>query len=323
MSKQLILILLLSGFILLLNGSITRIEYFFDTDPGLGYGTSLAFSGSTEAHVSADISATNLTNGLHFLYIRAVDNLGKWSLLNCKPFIKESTASANITRLEYFFDTDPGAGNGTAIPITPAGEVIYADDLTLSEVSNGLHFFFLRAQNSLGYWSLMSSKMILITSDIVPDLARAEWYFKGGDADPNTIYSLILPELTTDITGQLSLSISQLTQDQDYQLHFYMVSVDGKKSLEQIMDFHCNFTPQNVTLVVNGEAANLSWSDIPGTAYYKLSLKDAPLETGTVYNLTDTEYTGTSLEHSQMYSITAVEATKGNKDAELKIESGK
>ena len=290
MSKPLTLILLLAGFILLLSGNIARIEYFFDTDPGLGNGTALAFTGGAEANVSQNISVANLPNGLHFLYIRAKDTAGNWSLHSCKPVIKESAADATITRLEYFFDTDPGVGYGTAIPVTPANEVVYAGDLVLAGVSTGLHFFFLRAQNSLGYWSLLSTKMLLVSADAAPDLDRVEWYFTGSGADPGQKYTHPYSSPLVEVSEQFAISVSFLNQDGEYQLHFYSVNTLGQKSLEEIYPFTANFTPLNVSIAINGSQLTLSWDEIIGSAYYKVLVKNDPADPGILHTETDTDY---------------------------------
>ena len=51
-------------------------EYYIDTDPGAGHGISLTYANGT---VSGTAAISNLSPGLHRLYIRAKDNAGNWS----------------------------------------------------------------------------------------------------------------------------------------------------------------------------------------------------------------------------------------------------
>ena len=48
----------------------------------------------------------------------------------------------DITRLEYFIDTDPGYGSATNIPITPDPSVATSFSMVTSGISYGVHFLF-------------------------------------------------------------------------------------------------------------------------------------------------------------------------------------
>lgn len=181
MYKQAILLLLLSGFILLLPAAINRIEYFWDTDPGLGNGIALSFSGNPDAVANANVSAANLTNGLHVLYTRAQDSEGKWSQTGHRLVFKIGTDTANITRLEYYFDSDPGYGNGAALSFTPGSQIIYLDAVGTAGLPYGLHSFHIRAQNALGYWSQNTARNFVKIPSSVPDLSSVICYFDGNE----------------------------------------------------------------------------------------------------------------------------------------------
>ncbi|MFT3704271.1 MAG: hypothetical protein QM802_18025 [Agriterribacter sp.] len=108
--------------------NITRAEYFIDTDPGEGNGTNISITpGVNLSNATASINVNGLTNGVHRLYIRARNNEGKWSITHTKDFLYDADipyrtappAAQNITGAEYYIDTDPGEGKGTAITITP------------------------------------------------------------------------------------------------------------------------------------------------------------------------------------------------------------
>ena len=98
---------------------IVEAEYFIDTDPGVGNGTSISMSGEV---IDSDfaIPTTSLSEGIHKLYVRTLGIDGNWSLYANEVFYINPVQvnSANITSAEYFVDTDPGVGNGTALALT-------------------------------------------------------------------------------------------------------------------------------------------------------------------------------------------------------------
>jgi hypothetical protein len=136
--------------------NIVAAEYFFETDPGTGLGTSVTF-----VH---DVNVTNLVfnldlnaipKGIHHFFIRAKDEFGRWSLTNDKVVICEPGTLPDIVQAEYFIDTDPGSGMGTNVPVTPANNIdnlVFMIDMT--PLTAGNHNLFLRAKDSYGKWSL-------------------------------------------------------------------------------------------------------------------------------------------------------------------------
>ena len=60
--------------------TINVIEYFFDSDPGYGAGTSIAITPGTVVNAMDMIPTGPLSLGFHVLYIRAQDEHGKWGI---------------------------------------------------------------------------------------------------------------------------------------------------------------------------------------------------------------------------------------------------
>ncbi|UBM60001.1 hypothetical protein LAG90_04975 [Marinilongibacter aquaticus] len=150
--------LVFSG-LLLQAQSISHVEYFIDNDPGIGNATGLSITPGSEVTVSFSFPVTSLTDGFHYLSVRAQDADGDWGNTTYRVFAKFNTdlgtvpAPQNITALEYFIDNDPGHGAGTSIPIIP--------DLTLNKIpfsfsvnslSDGFHILSVRAQDAGGDW---------------------------------------------------------------------------------------------------------------------------------------------------------------------------
>jgi dipeptidyl aminopeptidase/acylaminoacyl peptidase len=68
---------------------IQRGEFYIDTDPGQGNGTPMTYDPSTGKVVGeVTLSSTNSSDGLHTVYIRAVDWAGNWSTTVSAVFIK-------------------------------------------------------------------------------------------------------------------------------------------------------------------------------------------------------------------------------------------
>ena len=111
--KQLYLLLAIClAFIKAEGQVVVKAEYFWDTDPGIGSGTVITIGSALHqdsVNITQTISTAGLSAGTHYLYIRTKDSNGHWSLsegmdVNVLPL---------IVGAEYFWDTDPGVGNGT------------------------------------------------------------------------------------------------------------------------------------------------------------------------------------------------------------------
>jgi hypothetical protein len=148
--------------------NIAAAEFFIDADPGVGNGTAITPSPSgATANFVGTIPTTSLVAGFHFVAIRTKDATGKWGLFENRGFyISTQTAnSAGMTAAEYFIDTDPGVGNGTAFTI-PAGQS-FNQNFVLpipSGTANGNHFIGIRVKNG---WGLYAFDTITV-SGVVP-----------------------------------------------------------------------------------------------------------------------------------------------------------
>jgi len=86
------------------------------------------------------------------------------------------TMAQPITRAEYFFDTDPGFGNGTAIAVTPGQVVDLNFNANTEGLSAGVHTLFIRTKS--GVWSQVHTRLVGISPEA--GITRAE-YFTGTD----------------------------------------------------------------------------------------------------------------------------------------------
>jgi len=167
--------------------NITGCEYFFDTDPGLGNGTSLGITPADSIVLTTTISTNSLSTGFHKLFVRTMIDDGTWSLYEGRTIYLQGSGentSAQMVEAEYFYDTDPGQGNGTALPTTPGDSLLIDTNVPTTSLSPGFHKLIVRAKNQEGKWSLYETRTFYIQSPIdpiTPQLSEAEYFY---DTDP-------------------------------------------------------------------------------------------------------------------------------------------
>lgn len=153
--------------------SVIQAEYFINTDPGFGNGTPVTITpGVNIVSALAAINTSTLTPGSYRIYLRSRNNEGRWSLTAVKAFIVDENpaypaspaAPGNITYLEYFFDTDPGFGNGTTVTISPATEISgLTFPVNTASLSQGTHNLYIR---SFDDWGMTTVKQLMVSSTL-------------------------------------------------------------------------------------------------------------------------------------------------------------
>lgn len=152
--------------------NISQAEYFFDIDPGPGNGTAISFVAGDPVTFTETINTTGLEPGYHLLFVRTRTSTGHWSLYEPQQFIIDG----GIIAAEYFFDVDPGLGNGTPLSITPVTSTI-TTSISTSALEDGEHFLFIRTRHDDNTWSLSDPQVFYIRTRIV----AAEYFI---DTDP-------------------------------------------------------------------------------------------------------------------------------------------
>lgn len=160
-----------------LNQPITKVEYFFDSDPGLGNATSISFNPATDVDIINNLDVSALQNGLHRLFVRAQDHAGQWTTTKSHTFYKGIFSAGNaapITTVEYFIDTDPGLGNGVKVAFTPAAELDLTFNVDLSGLTEECHELYIRAQDENESWSLINQHSFCIYATGIFELASSD-----------------------------------------------------------------------------------------------------------------------------------------------------
>lgn len=175
-----------------MQSQVQKVEYFFDTDPGYGKGINPGSPVMTEdltakvyEELSFNASVNTLQNGYHTLYIRAKNTHG-WSQTQSRSFIKVNLSGEEVNRVkyvEYFFDSDPGYGEGTSVDLT-SDDNLYTFEPFIQPLTNGLHTLYIRVQNQDNGWSQVMNRSFVKTilpSDLASELTAVEYYI---DTDP-------------------------------------------------------------------------------------------------------------------------------------------
>ncbi|MEP7080209.1 MAG: T9SS type A sorting domain-containing protein [Ginsengibacter sp.] len=171
-------------------------EYFFDTDPGFGLATPATLTANQTVSFSFDGAINSLSKGLHNLFVRVRDVSGNWSITTNEIFYKENgvnNAAPNIIFAEYFFDADPGFGNGTPASVTAGQVVTFNFDGSISGKPRGLHQLYVRTKDANGNWNLTTEQTFFyesIISNPIPNVVAAEYFF---DTDPGFGLAIATP----------------------------------------------------------------------------------------------------------------------------------
>ncbi len=159
-----------------INNQITKGEYFFDNDPGIGKGTNISgINISDNISLLSQISAGSLSPGFHNLFVRVKDNSNNWSLYEGRIVYvqpdKPSNTIVPITKGEYFFNTDPGVGKGFPLTaFTKANNISIIQEFSISDIPTGTNHLFVRTMDSFGVWSMYIANPVPLVINSVNDI---------------------------------------------------------------------------------------------------------------------------------------------------------
>ncbi len=173
--------------IVTLNSSpIAAVEYFIDTDPGVGNGTPLATTGGQTITTNYNIVLPTLTTGFHNLFIRTKNATGVWGMYEGRVFYVRPTtvvlSSSPVVAAEYFFNTDPGIGSGTALASFASSQTLNVTTTAITTgLSQGFHNLFIRTKNAAGQWSMYEGRTVYVrppaTILSVSPIVSAEYFY--------------------------------------------------------------------------------------------------------------------------------------------------
>ena len=238
---------------------ITKVEYFFDTDPGTGLGTNVPVTASPNiANLHFTVGLGAVPAGFHMLFVRAKDGNGRWSFCQVKSFYNlavNTVTLPNVTRVEYFFDTDPGYGQGTSIPVTPSVNITNLHHtIDVTGMAVGFHTLFVRAKDANGKWTMTEIRNFYkapVYSPVVPQVTKVEYFI---DNDPGFGAGTNIP-----LTPSVNISNLNFTIDLSaVPVGFHMLFVrakdaNGKWSFSQVKSFYKTELPASLPNVTKVE----------------------------------------------------------------------
>lgn len=256
--------------------NVVKAEYFIDTDPGFHNGVNIPVTAALDiAGLVTSINTASLTVGVHRLYVRTLNAEGEWSITSVRPFVVDfdpvypatPAAPLNITKAEYFIDTDPGFGNGINIALSAATNIpALIAGIHTNLLAAGAHTLYVRSLNAEGEWSLVSFRQFIVNEDpaypAAPpapgNITYAEYFFNTDPGFGNGTPITLTPGI--DISN---LNVTVNTSTLPPGLHrFYIRSFDdwgftNVRELQVNSTLPVRFT--NFTAKVSGSDVVLNW----------------------------------------------------------------
>jgi len=194
-----------------INKRIVSGEYFFDTDPGFEAASVITVTPQDSAILQNFTAATGaLSIGYHKLYTRFKDNDGNWSLTSRRNVEVFNNGIYTIAGVEYFFNTDPGAGSATPITFgTPMEDGSFSFHIPIENVPTGAHTLYLRARDSSNNnWSITQwQKDSVVTSVQSGKWSQPATWSNNKIPDSNTVV-LLYHNVDVDITDAICKSLT-------------------------------------------------------------------------------------------------------------------
>lgn len=299
---------------------ISEAEYFFDADPGLGNGMDLNFTNNSIVEVNTNIDLNNLNIGMHKLYSRSKDEYGIWSIVQSKPILVQKNDSfdppSNIVGVEYFFDIDPGIGNGIDLNLATDNIVEVITNIDLSNLNAGLHKLYFRSEDEYGVWSIVQSKPILVQKigyyDPLPNIVSIEYFIDTDPSFGNGNLFTVDPDSLVVMNQNVALDTCSIGE---HVLYIRAQDENGIWGIPQNFTFSVTQDleiPQNLTLISNGSNLTISWDAVSGANSYRVYSSDNPNsgfeidETG-IFN--GTTWSITNVNEKRFYYVTAYSAS--------------
>ncbi len=200
----------------LLNATLlTEAEWFIDNDPGFGNATNIPFTAANSINLNFTVPTNALTPGFHNLYVRTKDNNNRWAIDHIQTFYSLPPTPAVFTETlvaaEYFFNTDPGQGNGTPLTITANANQNNTFLIPVTSLPVGFNRLYVRYKNNTvpARWSLPHVQTFYVTNLAnlpTKNITELEYYI---DTDPgfnNATPITIVPAGTIDQNVAIDLT---------------------------------------------------------------------------------------------------------------------
>lgn len=267
--------------------SVIKMEYFVDTDPGVGHATSMNVPASADVTFPFTVNLTGYSTGYHKLYIRTRDNLGRWSLTAKRNIeVLPAQTQNNVVSGEYFIDQDPGFGAGTPINVsTPDTMVFQSFTATLSGLAEGFHKLYGRFRDTYGNWSQTFRRNIEVIKDENNEVVNGEYFFKTDNGFGNCS-PVVFATPSADGTFTFNIPAAQIPANADTLFVRVRDDMESRWSLTRltIVNTALPLTLLNFSGVKQSGIVQLKWQTTNeiNTSYYNVQRSTDALHFTTV-----------------------------------------
>ena len=207
---------------------LVKAEYFFDSDPGYGNGIQLKFASTTNINLSANIYTGLLDPGYHTFYYRFKDNKNGWgTTFNRAIFV--SDAKEELAEAEYFFDEDPGFGNGIKLKFEDADNVNLSANIYTGLLKPGFHNFYYRFKSERKWGNTFYQPVFKTESTVIYKIVYSY-------DEQNTLYELTLIPGSKEVEEDFFFQTEHL-ESGEHTLHLCAVNNNGMISDTLHIDF--------------------------------------------------------------------------------------
>jgi hypothetical protein len=189
---------------------VVAAEYWWDNDPGPGLATSVEIISGEEVTGNFGVSTDGLLAGKHVCGFRVQNAEGVWSLHEKVWVMIDDQTVHLLQQAEYFWDVDPGVGNGTPIFIDPNDNWIEEVLIENTGLDVGIHWIHIRTIDEDGNWSHYHREPITICTtwgaiaDWTMEIVDGQFNFSNS-SEYATSYSWLVDGIETSTDPDFSI----------------------------------------------------------------------------------------------------------------------
>jgi hypothetical protein len=171
-----------------------------------------------------------------------------------QPVFSNPNTVSNINKAEYYYDTDPGFGSGTDIPVVAAADISsLVFNASVSSLSNGVHTLYVRTRDAQGKWSVVNNlvfakiQSLATNPHTTSNIDRIEYFI---DNDPGIGNGISVPFTPAVDVSNVSFNVDMtILVTGAHKLYVRSKDAQGKWSITNIHSFNGGLIPLAIELV--------------------------------------------------------------------------
>ena len=171
------------------------------------------------------LPVSDLSPGIHNLYIRSLNSDGVWSFPVKQTFyIPEKILPKNLVAIEYSINTVEKEGEGIPLPLNEYKSVIDTNYLIdIKGLQPGINEVYFRTKNDLGIWSFPVKSSFYISEPDTTHVVSIKYRVYNDYYDSEWITSVVNPS-RKEVDTVLHVSTNDLEIDSSYTLEVFAVN---------------------------------------------------------------------------------------------------